>query len=386
MGLTVLPPDINQSYEGFTVAGGNIRFGLAAVRNVGRTFLKALEQERTERGAFESFEDFCERMYANDLNRRALEGLIQSGAFDSMGYKRSQLLRIYDSVLAAVTNAHRRNVEGQMDLFGMGAEEQKRERIALPNIPELSMRELLSMEKETTGLYLSGHPMDDYRELVAQADCASIRQIEQDLSGEDKTVPRVYCDGMTVILGGVITSVKRKTTKNNSMMAYVTVEDLTGSAELVVFSSVLQQAGDWIQEDRAVWVIGRIDAREDEAPKILPSAIYPLEEQYLDSVRQSVQGGRRQEYRDRRPPASQPALPGTTCRHKLYLRVTDMDDPRLQEVRSLLAGYRGDLPVVLFCSANRKQMLSPRSMWVYNNLTLIHKLRFILGEENVIMK
>lgn len=388
MGLTVLPPDINQSCEGFTVADGNIRFGLAAVRNVGRTFLKALEQERSANGAFESFEDFCERMYTNDLNRRALEGLIQSGAFDSMGYKRSQLLRVYDSVLTAVTNARRRNVEGQMDLFGMGAEEQKRERIALPNIPELSMRELLSMEKETTGLYLSGHPMDDYRELVAQADCATIQHIEQDLSGEDKTVPPVYHDGMTVILAGVITAIKRKTTKNNTMMAYVTVEDLTGSAELVVFSSVLQQAGDWLQEDRAVWIAGRIDAREDEAPKILPSAIYPLEEQYLDSVRQSAQGGRRRQddRRDAPRPAAQAAVPGMTCRHKLYLRMTDMDDPRLEEVRRLLAEYRGDLPVVLFCSANRKQMLAPRSMWVYNNLKLIHKLRFILGEENVIMK
>ena len=389
MGLTVLPPDINQSCEGFTVADGNIRFGLAAVRNVGRTFLKALEQERAAGGAFESFEDFCERMYANDLNRRALEGLIQSGAFDSMGYKRSQLLRVYDSVLTAVTNARRRNVEGQMDLFGMGAEEeQKREHIALPNIPELPMRELLSMEKETTGLYLSGHPMDDYRELVKQADCATIRRIEQDLSSEDKTVPPVYRDGMNVILAGVITSIKRKTTRNNTMMAYVTVEDLTGSAELVVFSSVLQQAGDWLQEDHAVWIAGRIDAREDEAPKILPSAIYPLEEQYLDSVQQAVQGGRRRQddRRDVPRPAAQAAMPGTACRHRLYLRITDMDDPRLEEVRTLLAEYRGDLPVVLFCSANRKQLLAPRSMWVYNNLTLIHKLRFILGEENVIMK
>ena len=389
MGLTVLPPDINQSCEGFTVADGNIRFGLAAVRNVGRTFLKALEQERAAGGAFESFEDFCERMYANDLNRRALEGLIQSGAFDSMGYRRSQLLRVYDSVLTAVTNARLRNVEGQMDLFGMGAEEeQKREHIALPNIPELPMRELLSMEKETTGLYLSGHPMDDYRELVKQADCATIRRIEQDLSGEDKTVPPVYRDGMNVILAGVITSIKRKTTRNNTMMAYVTVEDLTGSAELVVFSSVLQQAGDWLQEDHAVWIAGRIDAREDEAPKILPSAIYPLEEQYLDSVQQAVQGGRRRQddRRDAPRPAAQAAMPGTACRHRLYLRITDMDDPRLEEVRTLLAEYRGDLPVVLFCSANRKQLLAPRSMWVYNNLTLIHKLRFILGEENVIMK
>ena len=390
MGLTVLPPDVNQSGEGFTVADGNIRFGMAAIRNVGRSFLKELEAERTRNGLFESFEDFCERMYNHDLNRRALEGLIQSGAFDSMGYRRSQLLQVYDSVLNAVANARRRNLEGQMDLFGMGAEE-KRERIRMPDIPELSKRELLSMEKETTGLYLSGHPLDSYRELIETAGCATIHDIEEDLSGEhDAAQPPRYRDGMHVVLAGVITSVRLKTTRNNSMMAYVVAEDLTGSVELVVFSSVMQQAGDWMKEDKAVWIAGRIDAREDEAPKILPTAIYPLDAEHLDAVRQSVQGRggyrERPENRntDRQPAPEQPVSGG--CRHKLYLRIADMEDSRLEEVKQLLSGYRGDLPVYLFCADNRKTLRAPQSMWVYNNLLLLDKLRFILGTENVIIK
>lgn len=390
MGITVLPPDVNQSGEGFTVAGSNIRFGMAAIRNVGRSFLKELEKERTQNGPFESFEDFCERMYAHDLNRRALEGLIQSGAFDSMGYRRSQLLQIYDAVLNAVANARRRNLEGQMDLFGMGAEE-KRERIRMPDIPELPKRELLSMEKETTGLYLSGHPLDSYRELIETAGCATIHDIEEDLSGErDGTQPPKYRDGMQVMLAGVITSVRLKTTRNNSMMAYVVAEDLTGSVELVVFSSVMQQAGDWMKEDKAVWIAGRIDAREDEAPKILPTAMYPLDAGHLDAVRQSVQG--RGGYRERpenrnhnrRPVPEQPVF--GSCRHKLYLRIANMDDPRLEQVKQLLSDYHGDLPVYLFCADNRKTLRAPQSMWIYNNLLLIDKLRFILGTENVIMK
>ncbi|MDO4286565.1 MAG: DNA polymerase III subunit alpha [Eubacteriales bacterium] len=396
MGLTVLPPDVNQSCEGFTVADGNIRFGLAAIRNVGRSFLKELEQERAKDGPFVSFEEFCERMYAHDLNRRALEGLIKSGAFDSMGYRRSQLLEVYDRVLNAVTNARRRNVEGQMDLFGMGMEEQKRESIHMPNIPELPTRELLSLEKETTGLYLSGHPLDSYRELIEAADCASIRGIEEDLTGEhDAAQPPKYHDGMNVMLAGVIISVRLKTTKNNNMMAYVVAEDLTGSVEMVVFSSVMQQAGDWMKEDRAVWIAGRIDAREDEAPKIIPTAIYPLDEEHLDVVKESVQG-RRNHYRDRSQRQNrdnmtrqQTAPAGASdggCRHKLYLRIANMDDPQLDEVKKLLPDYRGDLPVYLFCSENRKTLKAPRSMWIYNNLLLIDKLRFILGEENVIMK
>lgn len=390
MGITVLPPDVNQSGEGFTVAGSNIRFGMAAIRNVGRSFLKELEKERTQNGPFESFEDFCERMYAHDLNRRALEGLIQSGAFDSMGYRRSQLLQIYDAVLNAVANARRRNLEGQMDLFGMGAEE-KRERIRMPDIPELPKRELLSMEKETTGLYLSGHPLDSYRELIETAGCATIHDIEEDLSGErDGTQPPKYRDGMQVMLAGVITSVRLKTTRNNSMMAYVVAEDLTGSVELVVFSSVMQQAGDWMKEDKAVWIAGRIDAREDEAPKILPTAMYPLDAGHLDAVRQSVQG--RGGYRERpenrnhnrRPVPEQPVF--GSCRHKLYLRIANMDDLRLEQVKQLLSDYHGDLPVYLFCADNRKTLRAPQSMWIYNNLLLIDKLRFILGTENVIMK
>ena len=329
MGLTVLPPDVNQSCEGFTVVEGNIRFGLAAVRNVGRTFLKELEAERARGGAFQSFEDFCERMYAHDLGRRALESLIKSGAFDSMGYRRSQLLQVYESVLTAVVNAHRRNVEGQMDLFGMGAAEDKREQIVMPNIAELPKREMLSMEKETTGLYLSGHPMDDYRELVERAKCASIHDIAEDLSGErDAAQPQVYRDKMQVLLAGVITSVRLKTTKNNTMMAYVVAEDLTGSLELVVFSSVLQQAGDWLKEDRAVWIVGRIDAREEEAPKILPDAIYPLDEKYLESV-QRIMRTERGDRRGRTPrqDAPQAASTGAPCCRRLFLRIDSMDDP-----------------------------------------------------------
>lgn len=386
MGIRVLPPDVNTSCEGFTVSDGNIRFGLAAIRNVGRGFLKEMEEERAHNGAFASFEDFCDRMYPKELNRRALEGLVKSGAFDSLGYRRSQLLQIYDAVLNDVASATKKNIAGQIDLFGFG-EEEKKENIHIPNVPELPKRDLLSMEKETTGLYLSGHPLDDYRDLIARADCATVRAITEDLSSDRQRVePPKYRDGMHVVLAAVITAVRMKTTKNNSMMAYVTAEDLTGSVELIAFSSVLQQAGDWLREDKAVWIAGRIDAREDEAPKILPSAVYPLEEQYLERAREAVQErgfSRRREMPRRQP---QPNAVQGGCRHKLYLRIDSLDDPRLGDVKALLGQYRGDLPVYLFCADTRKTLRAAPSMWVYNNLLFLDKLRFILGEENVIMK
>ena len=396
MGIAVLPPDVNESMEGFVSLPdtGAIRFGLAAIRNVGRTFLKSLEKERKEQGLFTSFEDFCERMYGYDLNKRALDGLIKAGTFDSMGYKRNQLLAVYETVLSSVASSRRRNLEGQMDLFGMSEESSRRETIALPRLDDLSKREILAMEKETTGLYLSGHPMDSYTELVEQADCAQIRRIEEDLGGENEQP--VYHDGMNVVLAGVISSIRLKTTKNNSMMAYVTVEDLTGSMELVVFSSTLQQARDVLQEDRAVFIAGRIDAREDEAPKLIVSAVFPLEEASIGQAKEACgSAGRRQNRRrneDNARPQRQneapraPTAAGEPCRKRLYLRVNGVDDPRMEQVKPLLATHNGDLPVILFDSGTRKQYMAPRSLWTYNNLRLFDEIRFILGPENVIMK
>ena len=282
MGISVLPPDVNESFDGFSVSGRDIRFGLAAVKGVGRSFMKQLVEEREAGGLFASFQDFCERMYDRELNRRALESLIKAGSFDSMGYRRSQLLKICGPVVDAIAQSRRKNIEGQIDLFGMGNEAVQDTQIALPDIPELSKRELLSMEKETTGLYLSGHPMDEYRELARQADAASIRKIIDDLSGESEKP--AYRDGMNVRLACVITGVRLKSTKNGSMMAYVTVEDESASIVLVVFPRALQQCGAYLTEDSAVLLTGRIDAREDEAPKVLLNEAQPLTESAVNST------------------------------------------------------------------------------------------------------
>ena len=186
MGIAVQPPDVNLSYDSFSVAGDDIRFGLAAVKGVGRSFMKQLVEEREKNGKFTSFQDFCERMYDRELNRRALESLIKAGAFDSMGCRRSQLLRVCGSVVDAIAQNRKKNIEGQMDLFGMGNDAVRDTQIALPDIPEVSKRELLSMEKETTGLYLSGHPMDEYRDLAKKADAVPVHKIIDDLAGESR--------------------------------------------------------------------------------------------------------------------------------------------------------------------------------------------------------
>ncbi len=197
-------------------------------------------QERENGGAFMGLEDFCSRMYGTDLNKRAMENLIKCGACDCFGLKRSQLLAIYDAVMESVAASRRNNVEGQMGLFGMmEGDDAPISDIHVPDLPELSAQERMSMERETTGLYLSGHPMDDYREQLKGTGVVPIGRILQSLEEHDD----VYQDEQVVSIAGIVQTAKMKTTRNQSLMAYVTLEDNTGSMELMLFSSTLKQYG-----------------------------------------------------------------------------------------------------------------------------------------------
>ena len=375
MGISVLPPDVNESFDGFSVSGRDIRFGLAAVKGVGRSFMKQLVAERETGGLFSSFQEFCERMYDRELNRRALESLIKAGAFDSMGYRRSQLIQIVGAVVDAIAQSRKKNIEGQMDLFGMGNDEVQDTQIALPNIPEVSKRELLAMEKETTGLYLSGHPMDEYRDLARQAQAASVRQIIDDLSGE--SAQPQYKDGMTVHLACVITAVRLKSTKNGSMMAYVTVEDESAAIELVVFPRSLQQCGAYLTEDSAVLLTGKIDAREDEAPKILLNEAQPLTEAAVSSM-QSREHPQQSVYTD--------AQAARIAPQKLYLRINSMQSEEWPQIKEILVKQPGDTPVYLYPMDTKKKTLAARRYWCQPDVPFLEKLRFLLGEEDVIIK
>lgn len=374
MGISVQPPDVNESFDGFSVSGRDIRFGLAAVKGVGRSFMKQLVSERESGGLFSSFQDFCDRMYDRELNRRALESLIKAGAFDSMGYRRSQLIQIAGAVVDAIAQSRKKNIEGQMHLFGMGNDAVQDTQIALPDIPEVSKRELLAMEKETTGLYLSGHPMDEYRDLARQAQAASVRQIIDDLSGE-RAQPQ-YKDGMTVHLACVITAVRLKSTKNGSMMAYVTVEDESAAIELVVFPRSLQQCGAYLTEDSAVLLTGKIDAREDEAPKILLNEAQPLTEAAVASM-QAREHPQQSVYTD--------AQAARIAPQKLYLRISSMKSDEWPQIKAVLMTQSGDTPVYLYPTDTKKKTLAARRYWCRPDVPLLEKLRFLLGEENVII-
>ena len=356
IGIRLLPPDINESGAAFTVSGNDIRFGLAALKGVGRGFTDAVFAEREKGGAFTDFPDFCSRMFDLGLNSRVLESLIRCGAFDKMGYKRSQLLDAAPSLMDSIAQIRRKNLEGQFDLFGGGGDEPIAPVMRLNSaLPEYSRRELMTMEKETTGLYLSGHPMDEFREVARASHAVSIGSVLSDFAREDG--PQTYRDEQRIIVAGVVASAKTKTTKNNSLMAYVTVEDDTASMELLVFSKTLNECSPYLKEGLPVLVRGKLSVRDEKSPQILCDGISPLTEARLP------------EQTDARKPKT------------LYVKVPS-EGPILDKIKMVFSMFPGDEPAVIVLADTRKRF---GTRCVIHE-ALVEDLRSRLGEENVVVK
>ena len=239
LGIKLLPPDVNESDANFTVAGENIRFGLVAIKGIGWGAIEELVAERHENGLFTSFEDFCKRMSGKELNRRAVENLIRAGAFDGMGYKRKALLQIAGAVIDSISQAARDNIAGQYDLFGdfEAQSEASPQTIPIPDVEEFSARDKMMMEKEVTGLYLTGHPMDEYRDAVRKVGAVPIGAILGDFAADDG--PQRFADNQYVTVAGIISTMRTRTTRNNSLMSYVQLEDDTGTIEMIAFQKVI---------------------------------------------------------------------------------------------------------------------------------------------------
>lgn len=290
MNIKILPPDINMSYSKFTVKDNAIVFGLAAIKNVGGHVVDTITNERDENGAFKSFGDFCERMAATEVNKRCIESFIRAGVFSSLGVKRSQLLKTYEFIVDNATAAKKNKAAGQISIFDMFEDETsavENDYDNYPDIPEFSKSDLLSMEKEMLGIYLSGHPLEGFAEEFAKISTIKsidlIADTEDGLDGMDKSFASGVKDGMNVIFAGIIVSVKKKITKNNSMMAFVTVEDLFGTVELLVFPKVYEKYAGLLTNENIVIIRGRLSIREDDSPKILPDAIYTPEEYAVEN-------------------------------------------------------------------------------------------------------
>ena len=355
LNIPVLPPDLNHSDDHFTVEGNAIRFGLGAVKNVGHGLIRTLVSKRAEGGPFRSLEDFLQRMGEGELNKRAVENFIKCGAMDCFGHHRSELLAVYDQMMDAVASTRKKNLDGQMGLFSMLEDSDAAVSIPIPRKEELSRAELMAMEKETTGIYISGHPMDDYRPYLKNTHVIPIG----DLMDEESK----YQDEQIVSVAGVVQSVKMKTTRNNSMMAYVTVEDDTAAIEMLAFSNVLSQYGGYLKENNAVVVTGKLSIRDEKEPQIVVNRARPISDYADGSVPEE--------------PQARPHQNGT-----LYLRIPSEGDPVLRKVKAILNMFPGTCGAVLYF-ADTKIRRGTRCLLADN---MIRELKNVLGEANVVVK
>ena len=362
-GIQVLPPDINESYSKFTVKGDSIRFGLAAIKNVGWNVVESIVKSRKEKGKFTSLEDLIDKIDLSAVNKRAIESLIKAGALDEFKVFRSRLLAVFEKVMDGASNERKRNIDGQMSLFGLAEDAIDIPKIVFPNIKEFDKRHILLMEKEMTGLYLSGHPLDEYKQSLKLQTSTTIETIEKsyeiflesinaELDESMISEEPVINDNDTVILGGILTEVNQKVTRNNTMMAFLKLEDLTGTIEVIVFPKALDRLRHIIKEDTLVKLKGRVSIKEDELPKIICENIEGLEK---------ING------------------------NKLYIRVKDKGAIREASnfIKNIIGDCLGNTPIYLFDAEKRQNYRLSKDKWINEDDEVIENLKNHFGEENV---
>lgn len=354
--IEILPPDINESHHKFTVSMGNMRFGMSAIKNVGSGAIDSIIEERARGGRFTSFLDFCKRVDSSAINKRMVESLIKGGAFDSLGYKRAQLLGVYERIMDSVAKDKKKNVEGQFSLFDtldvsqngdLNIEE-------IPDVEEFDKKMILAMEKEVTGTYITGHPLSDYEKEIRKHSNISILDImgEDDMESEFKG--EKVRDGKPVKLIGIVTNKKNQFTKNNSMMCFLKVEDLFGDIDVVVFPNVYEKSKEKISEDEIILLEGKLSISGDEGRK----SIIAEKITAIDDVR--------------------------TASEKVYIKLFEDDKSALQQVVQVLSKYRGKTPVYIYFEKNKKIVKAKEDFWVNTKEKgLFNEIESLLGKETI---
>ena len=379
IGIPVLPPHVNESDTGFSVSEDSIRFGLLAIKNLGRGVIQRMLLERERGGKFRSFYDFCKRMQGRDLNRRAVESLIRCGAFDGLGNNRREMLLAVTPVLESLDADKRKNIEGQIGLFDLGGEE-RTDTYQMPKAEEFPQAELLAMEKEVTGMYLSGHPMAPYAEVYRRDLVARTDEIAQSAAGESDK----YSDEQYVDVLAIVSDVKRKVTKSGANMAFVTLEDIYGSIEALVFPKVLERSADLLTPGSAVKAHGRISFTEEKDPKLVCeyfTAPYSPEAMLAQGAREGQSAA----------PAGGGKAPVqirgyNTAYRGLYLRVPSMNDPLCRKALQYIEVFDGVTDLYLYALDEKKLVRAPARYRVAVNYALVAALKRLLGEENVALK
>ncbi|MGB4438763.1 MAG: DNA polymerase III subunit alpha, partial [Sedimentibacter sp.] len=365
LGIEILPPDANESRDKFTVENGKIRFGLAAVKNVGTNVIADIINAREKKGKFTSFADFCTKVDQNVLNKRQIESLIKCGAFDFLKVHRSQLMSIYEKTIDSVVNQKRKNIEGQFSLFDNAVSPDMNFTFSeeMPKLPEYNEKVLLAMEKEMVGVYLSGHPLSEYEDELEKAATTNSSEIaELKDAGEESNSLH---DGSRVVIGGIIIKKQNKITKNNNMMAFITLEDLYGTVEGIIFPKVYENCKDVLNEDNIVLIEGIINASEEDAPKLICNKITELKK--IIPVKSDK----------------------NTKSRKLYIKVADKNHyMRIKnELFTNICKCSGNDCVIIYNEKENANMVLPEKDWVnIDDENLINNLKKILGENNIAVK
>ena len=352
MKIEVLPPDINESSKKFTVKDGKIRFGLLGIKNVGEGVIDAIEKMRAEKGNPKDIFQFIQQIDIHEINKKALESLIKAGAFDSINENRAQLLAAYESLLESEQNNIRKNIEGQMSLFQISTDMMQNSGITgtLPDVTNFSKDILMAMEKEMLGIYLTGHPLSDYAEKIEKiSNISSEDLLHAEMGGEIQ-------DGMSVIIAGMINSKRTLITKKNKMMAFVQLEDLYGTIEIIVFPNVYEFAAPLMHSDAVIVVKGTVNFKEEEAPKILADKIFDINAYNGETISRVV---------------------------KLFIP-EEMDETiTLAVIRKIMVDHKGDTPVVITSEATQKKYKTKSDLWVNPNNQFLDKIAAIIGKENI---
>ena len=388
-GIAILPPDVNRSQWKFTVAKApdgqlGILFGLGAVKTVGQGAVDAIIRER-KHGAYRDIFDFCRHIDTSECNKRVVESLIKAGAFDGMGGNRPQLMAVFESAMDANSSLRKQTVDGQISLFDMafGGAPLVQENHTLPNLPDYPLRQRLALEKEIAGVYITGHPLDDYRDVLGKLPFSTA-----DLDGLEEREDRgLSLDGQIVDMGGILTEVKGKATKKGAYMGFITLEDLTGQIECLVFPKVYERYQGMMAVDDLVVLHGRLSIREEEAPKLLVEKLIPLEAWHPEESAPAAPMGpstARPVPPPKRHTSEAPKLTDAQAAakapRKLYLR---LNRPQMDAASSALSLYPGSVPVYLHLPAEKMTLLAPKTGWCDASDGCLNRLNALLGAENV---
>lgn len=371
IGLRLGTPDVNTSMKGFTANGRVINYGLLGIKNVGREFVAEIVEER-KKGKFVDLIDFCKRMQEGHFNRRAVESLIRCGAMDSFGTNRRQMLQALPSLVTNLENYRQNTKYGQVGFFDLGQGDVMSLDFEIPDVAEFSKTELLNMEKEMTGLYLSGHPMDKYTAVCMELGYANIGELLESSSDEMSA----YKDRSLVKLCGIITHTSLKQTRNGATMAFVNIEDLYGSIEIVVFPKTLEKFSQLLYDGSVISVSGTLSLEEEKDAKILAGEIsVPPSKADLENKKL---------YTKQNTSTQNENVPHKKKRTGLFLRFKNSGDERIALAKRVTSIFDGNIPLYFYYTESGKYELRPRSEFVEVNATEIKELKRILGDENVV--